>query len=261
MPRPPKTPPSMPLSTPAPMNTDVPGTIRKRYIVRGRVQRVGYRALVLAFADVNNLKGFARNLPDRTVEIVCEGAPAAIAALLEAINRKGDPLDPVSINVTSIDEAPPPPDGELKEFIIDYGRELTPVERESMDRDEIMILGAGVLNIKVEGVSRDVREVGQKVDGVGKDVREMHTDMNTRFDHMARRYDLIATSLVKAIDRMDAGFERMDKNSKRTDKAIEQGRKEAAAANRELASAVKFMIRKLSDRPARKRPAGKRKRR
>jgi len=34
----------------------------------------------------------------------------------------------------------------------------------------------------------------------------------------------------------------------------------AAAANRELAKAVEIMIRKLSDRPAGRRPEGKRKR-
>ena len=246
MPGPTKTPVSMALSSPGPMKEDVPVTVRKRFIVKGRVQRVGYRAMVLAFADVNNLKGYARNLPDRTVEIVCEGTPAAIGAFLKAIDRKGDPQDPLSINVASIEEALPAPEGALQEFYIDYGRELTPVERESMDRDEIMILGAGILNVKVDGV-------GQKVDS-------MRSDMNTRFDDMAQRYDLIATSLVKAIDRLDAGFERMDKNSKQTDKAIEQSRKEAAAANRELAKAVKFMIRKLSGRPAQKRRAGKLKR-
>jgi hypothetical protein len=79
----------------------------------------------------------------------------------------------------------------------------------------------------------------------------MHGDMNKRFDHMAQRYDLIALSLVKAIDRMD-------RNSKITDKAIEQSRKEAAASNRELAKAVNFMIKKLSDKPPRRKTPKKR---
>ena len=106
---------------------------------------------------------------------------------------------------------------------------------------------------KVDGVGKAVEGVGQKVDSVGGAVRDMHSDMNKRFDHMAQRYDLIALSLVKAIDRMD-------RNSKITDKAIEQSRKEAAASNRELAKAVKFMIRKLSDRPARRKTSGRKKR-
>ena len=51
MPEPIKIPVSMPLSTPEPMNTNVVGTIRKRYLVKGKVQHVGYRALVRAFAE------------------------------------------------------------------------------------------------------------------------------------------------------------------------------------------------------------------
>ena len=236
MPEPQDNPPSMPLSTPEPMLLEMPVTIRKRLIIKGRVQHIGYRALVRSYAETLGIKGFVRNLPDRSVEAVCEGEPDAVKQFLKSIDRHGDPQEVLDINVTSISEAPPPPEGELKEFIIDYGRELSPVERESLERDEIMILGAGTLNLKV--------------DGVGKDVRNMHSDMNKRFDHMAQRYDLIATSLVKAIDRIDRGFERMDQNSKKTDKAIEQSRKEVAASNRELAGAVKFMIRKLSGRPA-----------
>jgi hypothetical protein len=122
-----------------------------------------------------------------------------------------------------------------------------------------MVLRAGTLNTnvgvvgqKVDGVGKAVECVGQKVDSVGGAVRDMHSDMNKRFDHMAQRYDLIALSLVKAIDRMD-------RNSKITDKAIEQSRKEAAASNRELAKAVNFMIKKLSEKPAGQRPRKARK--
>jgi acylphosphatase len=246
----------------------MPATVRKRFTVKGRVQRVGYRALVLAFADGLGIKGVVRNLADKSVEIVCEGRPKAIASFLKAIDRKGDPMDPLSINVATIEEAPPPPEGELTGFIIDYGRELDPIERESLDRDEIMILGAGILNFKVDGVGNDIKAVGQKIDSVGNDVQQvglkvdsMHSDMNTRFDHMAQRYDLIAASLVKAIDRMDQGFERMDKDSKRTDRAMERSRKEAAASNRELAKAVRFMITKLSKKASAPRKARQKKRR
>jgi len=274
MPEPVKIPVSMPLSTPGPMNMEMPRTIRKRFIAKGRVQRAGYRAFILAFADANNLKGFTRNLPDRTVEIVCEGTPGGIEAFLKSIDRKGDPQNPLSINVMAITETPPQPGGELKDFYIDYGRELTPIERESMDRDEMMVMGAGMLNMKVDDVGNAVKDVGQKVgglgekmdcvgqkvDGVGQKVDSMHMDMNTRFDHMAERYDLIAASLVKAIEKMDHGFEKMDKNAMRMEKVMEQSRREAAASNRELAKAVNFMIRKLSNRPIPRKTSGKKKR-
>ena len=298
MPEPVKTPGSMPLSTDVPMNAEMPATVRKRFIVKGRVQRVGYRALVLAFADSMGIKGLVRNLADRTVEVVCEGQPKDIASFLKAIDRKGDPMDPLSINVTSLEEAPLPPEGELTGFIIDYGRELTPIERESLDRDEIMILGAGILNIKVDGLGQKFDGLGQKFDGlgqkvdnVGNAVRDMHGDMNTRFDHMADRYDMIAASLKEALVHMDRNAEKTDRaiersrkqsaseanrtgkeiarsrkqtilavhrSEERTAKMHKEGHKELAASNRELAGAFRFMIRKLTQRPSGMRPAGKR---
>jgi len=268
-----KIPVSMPLSTPEPMKAEMPATIRKRLIVSGNVQDVGYRALVKRKARRLGLLGFSRNIPDETVEIVCEGEPGALTEFMKSIDVKGDPADSFSLHVTAIKETPPAPEGELTVFYTDYGRKLTEIERQTFDRDEIMVLRAGTLNTnvgvvgqKVDGVGKAVEGVGQKVDclgqkmdGVGKAVEvvgqkvdSMHGDMNKRFDHMAQRYDLIALSLVKAIDRMD-------RNSKITDKAIEQSRKEAAASNRELAKAVNFMIKKLSGKPASQRPRKARK--
>jgi len=89
--------------------------------------------------------------------------------------------------------------------------------------------------------------------------------MNKRFDHMAQRYDMIAASLKDAIVHMDRNAEKTDKaieksrketifavrkSEERTAKILSESRKEVAASNRELAGAVKFMIRKLSGRPA-----------
>ena len=57
-----------------------------RFVVRGRVQGVGYRYFVLRHAEELDLAGFARNLPDGTVEVLAEGSAAALdrlAALLE----------------------------------------------------------------------------------------------------------------------------------------------------------------------------------
>jgi flagellar biosynthesis/type III secretory pathway protein FliH len=126
--------------------------------------------------------------------------------------------------------------------------------------------------------------------------------MNTRFDHMAGRYDMIAASLKEAIVHMDRNAEKTDRaiersrkqsaseanrtgkeiarsrketilavrqsqketanmmarNHKETTAELARARKDFAASNRELVGAVKFMIRKLTDRPAGMRPAGKR---
>jgi acylphosphatase len=59
-----------------------------RYVVRGRVQGVGYRYFVLRQADLLGLAGFARNLADGSVEVVAEGSEGALADL-EARLREG----------------------------------------------------------------------------------------------------------------------------------------------------------------------------
>ena len=59
-----------------------------RYHVSGRVQGVGYRYFVVREADRLGLAGYARNLEDGRVEIVAEGADAALASL-EAALREG----------------------------------------------------------------------------------------------------------------------------------------------------------------------------
>jgi len=45
-----------------------------RYVVQGRVQGVGYRYFVMQQAHALEVAGFARNLPDGSVEVVAEGA-------------------------------------------------------------------------------------------------------------------------------------------------------------------------------------------
>ena len=62
-----------------------------RYIVSGRVQGVGFRWFVMREAARLDLAGYVRNLPDGTVEVVAQGAIAALAALESAL-RHGPPV-------------------------------------------------------------------------------------------------------------------------------------------------------------------------
>jgi len=56
--------------------------IRRRVIVRGRVQGVGFRASTEREARAQGLGGWVRNLADGRVEAVFEGAPSAVTALV-----------------------------------------------------------------------------------------------------------------------------------------------------------------------------------
>lgn len=58
-----------------------------RYVVRGRVQGVGYRYFARRNAQALGLSGFVRNLPDGSVEVVAEGGEDALASLERALRE------------------------------------------------------------------------------------------------------------------------------------------------------------------------------
>ncbi|HWV85003.1 MAG TPA: acylphosphatase [Capillimicrobium sp.] len=56
--------------------------MRRRVIVSGRVQGVGFRDATVRQARAHGVAGWVRNRPDGTVEAVFEGDPEAVAALV-----------------------------------------------------------------------------------------------------------------------------------------------------------------------------------
>jgi acylphosphatase len=69
-----------------------------RFVVKGRVQGVGYRYFVLRHAEEMGLAGFARNQADGSVEVVAEGSEAALKKL-EALLDEG----PSFAHVTAVE--------------------------------------------------------------------------------------------------------------------------------------------------------------
>lgn len=78
--------------------------VRNRVIVRGVVQGVGFRAWVWRAASQRDVAGRARNRPDGTVEVVLEGEPEAVEALVHAC-REG-PRGAVVTEIEVFDEEP-----------------------------------------------------------------------------------------------------------------------------------------------------------
>lgn len=56
-------------------------TIARRYVVRGRVQGVGYRYFVEQVANAVGIAGWVRNLDDGRVEVCANGSPAQLSEL------------------------------------------------------------------------------------------------------------------------------------------------------------------------------------
>lgn len=59
----------------------------RRFVVRGRVQGVGFRYFVWTEARSLRVTGFTRNLPDGNVEVQAAGEPDELAALLGVLEQ------------------------------------------------------------------------------------------------------------------------------------------------------------------------------
>ncbi len=73
--------------------------IARLYLVRGRVQGVGYRDYAQRMASALGLTGYARNLDDGRVEVYAAGPPGKLSELAAAL-RKG----PRFADVRGVDE-------------------------------------------------------------------------------------------------------------------------------------------------------------
>ncbi len=78
--------------------------VRRRAVVIGQVQGVFFRDGARREAAGRGLAGSARNLPDGTVEVVAEGPPADVSALVDWLHR-GTPQSRVD-DVVVTDEEP-----------------------------------------------------------------------------------------------------------------------------------------------------------
>jgi acylphosphatase len=76
--------------------------VRRRAIVSGVVQGVGFRWSARTVAESLRITGFARNRADATVEVEAEGEPIAVDEFLEWL-RHGPPSASVSgVEITDV---------------------------------------------------------------------------------------------------------------------------------------------------------------
>jgi acylphosphatase len=84
---------------------------RRRYVVSGMVQGVGFRWFALREAHRLALHGWVRNLPDGSVEALAEGAETQLAEFEAALTR-----GPRVAQVQAVARSEAPPEGELPNF-------------------------------------------------------------------------------------------------------------------------------------------------
>lgn len=62
------------------------GVICRRVVFHGRVQGVGFRWTTNRIARSVQVRGYVRNCSDGTVELLVQGAPDQVAALLDEVS-------------------------------------------------------------------------------------------------------------------------------------------------------------------------------
>jgi acylphosphatase len=77
--------------------------VRKRVIVRGQVQGVGFRWSAQAEAERLGVAGYARNLPDGTVQAEIEGPEPAVERMLDWLHHGPRHARVEGIDVTDVD--------------------------------------------------------------------------------------------------------------------------------------------------------------
>ena len=88
--------------------------MRRRYVVEGEVQGVGFRYFVLRQAHRIGVNGWVRNLPDGRVEAAAEGSEQDLARF-EAELRRGPAM--ASVTKVQVDQMSDKA-GELRSFEI-----------------------------------------------------------------------------------------------------------------------------------------------
>ena len=85
----------------------------KQYLIRGRVQGVGYRYFALEAAERHQIRGYVRNLPGGEVEVHAVGEELALESFKQELER-----GPRMARVTNIVEYDLPVSGSLSSFLI-----------------------------------------------------------------------------------------------------------------------------------------------
>ncbi len=85
----------------------------KHYLIRGRVQGVGYRYFALDAAERHGIRGYVRNLPSGDVEVHAEGDEAALELFKSQLER-----GPRMARVHEVVESELPASGSYSSFLI-----------------------------------------------------------------------------------------------------------------------------------------------
>ncbi|RLE42338.1 hypothetical protein DRJ19_04350 [Candidatus Woesearchaeota archaeon] len=192
---------------------------RARIIVKGRVQRGGYRDKVDRVAFDLNISGYVRNLEDGSVEIVCEGEREVIEEFIEKIR-----IEKYPVRVTGIDVEWGEYKGEFEEFDIIRDEDFAKAVYDRMDAaaeylSDIYEILRGV-DKKQDKMLEKQDKMLEKQDETIKEIREVKKGvdrLNEKMDTVAEKVDAVGEKVDRVGEKVDAVGEKVDRVSEKID--------------------------------------------
>ncbi len=176
-------------------------------IIKGEVQKAGYRDFIHEQAFNLELVGNARNLNDRTVKVVCEGDKKKIEKFIESINIIEYP-----VRVKGIESRYSQPTGEFETF------EIIREEKESSEL------------------------VNERLDMAARYLRTMNTNLGGKIDTMGEtlggKIDNLTDATQNNFDRMDVKYDIISQNMNKIFVELVKERKESRESMEKLVNAV-----------------------
>ena len=167
-------------------------------IIRGRVQKAGYRDYIDEVAFDLDLKGYVKNLPDRSVEVICEGEREKIERFIDKIRIRQYPISVEDIEVDYSDAT-----GEFRDFEIIREEDLTEAVYERMDtaarymREMNRNLGE-----KIDKVAEKVDIVAEKVDAGREENKQGFSMLAEKIDKVGEKVDIVGDKVDKVAEKV-----------------------------------------------------------
>ena len=181
---------------------------RATIIVKGRVQRVGYRDFVAEIANGLNICGIAKNLPDGTVRIVAEAEEEILEQFIALIEPRDDPM----IKVTNVNVKFEPATGEFEYFDIEY----VDFQQEGFERIGVAAvylkrIDKRIVNIdkKQDSMLEKQDVVIEKHDETINELKAFRKESGKKQDQMLQKEDLMVEKHDETISIMKSGVDEM----------------------------------------------------
>ena len=170
--------------------------IRADIIITGNVQMVGFRTFLKNLADSLHITGYAKNLEDGSVNVVCEGEGENIEEMIGKIRENSPSFASV---------------GDISTEYSDYGAEFTSFERTDGDVPKEATLG-DLLGVMKSFDTKAETLVGilSGMDSTLKGVKEDTSLMLDKQDQMLDKQDSMLEKQDQMLDKQDSMLEKQD---------------------------------------------------